>query len=75
MELDPGEVRQYLHAAAVAASTDQQGKAYEALAAYLFDCIPGCFTERNASSFFDTEQIDIGVGTIECPTGCPFCRR
>ncbi|HYT91769.1 MAG TPA: restriction endonuclease [Gemmataceae bacterium] len=69
MELDPGEVRQYLHAAAVAVSTDQQGKAYEALAAYLFDCIPGCFTERNASSFFDAEQIDIGVGNDRVPDG------
>jgi len=72
MELDPAAVRRYLHDAATSTTCDAQGKAYEALAVYLFECIPGCFAERNIISFFGTEQIDVGVGNPRLPQGLPL---
>lgn len=39
------------------------------MATYLFESIPGCFTERDAISFFDTEQVDIGVGNDRLANG------
>jgi hypothetical protein len=69
MELDPAVIRRHLCAAADATTVDAQGKAYEALAAYLFDCIPGCFTERDLISFFGAEQIDVAVGNYRLPDG------
>ncbi|QIS10616.1 restriction endonuclease [Nocardia arthritidis] len=71
MSLDPNEVQRLLYAAETASDPDSQGKAYEALAAYLFECIPGCFVERNVSSYFATEQIDLGVGNEKHPNGLP----
>ncbi|BDT94096.1 hypothetical protein IFM12275_40720 [Nocardia sputorum] len=59
--LTASEVQKFLDSARSATDTDTQGKAYEALAAYLFDAIPGCFTERNLISYFKTEQIDVVV--------------
>ncbi|MFG1796676.1 restriction endonuclease [Nocardia sp. NPDC049149] len=59
--LDQLEVTRYLDTARCAGDTDTQGKAYEALALYLFECIPGCFAERNGVSHFKSEQIDVGV--------------
>jgi hypothetical protein len=69
VELDPVEVKRLLDAAAGATSSDAQGKAYEALAEYLFGCVPGCITERNLISFFGTEQIDVAVGNARHPDG------
>jgi hypothetical protein len=69
MGLDPVVVRRYLHDAAAGTTTDAQGKAYEALAVYLFECVPGCFTERDIISFFGSEQIDVGVGNPRLPEG------
>lgn len=69
MELDPDAVRRYLQEAAAGASADAQGKTYETLAAYLFDCIPGCFAERDIISFFGAEQIDIAVGNRRLSDG------
>ncbi|WP_225731100.1 restriction endonuclease [Nocardia sp. JCM 34519.1] len=60
-ELDPAIVRHYLDVARTAPDTDTQGKALEALAFYLFECIPGCLAERNGVSHFRSEQIDVGV--------------
>ncbi|MFI1919719.1 restriction endonuclease [Nocardia sp. NPDC020380] len=60
-DLDPLEVRRHLLAADTATDTDSQGKAYETLAEYLFESIPGCFTQRNGISYFRTEQVDLGV--------------
>ncbi|MGW4367013.1 restriction endonuclease [Nocardia takedensis] len=59
--LDPMEVQEFLRRARSATDTDAQGKAYEALAAYLFESIPGCFTDRDLTSYFRTEQIDVAV--------------
>jgi Holliday junction resolvase-like predicted endonuclease len=60
--LDPAEV-QRLHAAAVGADTaDGRGKAYEKLAAYVFDSIDGTIIERDVSSPLGAEQIDVVVG-------------
>ncbi|WP_424184176.1 restriction endonuclease [Actinokineospora sp. G85] len=71
MELDPAQVQCHLRAAETATNTDAQGKAYEALAVYLFESIPGCFTERDATSFFETEQVDVGVGNDRLSDGLP----
>ncbi|WP_280246782.1 restriction endonuclease [Nocardia abscessus] len=60
-EIDPVEIRRYLHIARTAPDTDAQGKAYEDLAFYLFDSIPGCFAEGNGVSHFRSEQVDVGV--------------
>ena len=72
MGLDPETVASYLHAAAAAPTADAQGKAYEALAMHLFEAIPGCLAERNITSFFGTEQIDIAVGNPRRPDGLPL---
>jgi Restriction endonuclease len=72
MELDPAVVQRHLRDAAAATTTDAQGKAYEALAVYLFECVPGCFTERDIISFFGAEQIDVGVGNPRLPEGLPL---
>jgi Restriction endonuclease len=69
VRLDPAVVRRYLHDAATGTTTDAQGKAYEALAVYLFECIPGCLAERDIISFFGAEQIDVGVGNPRLPEG------
>lgn len=69
MDLDPAAVRRYLREAAAATTTDAQGKAYEALAVYLFECVPGCFAERDIISFFGSEQIDVGIGNPRLPDG------
>jgi hypothetical protein len=62
MELKPATVKQLLETVSAAPDTDRQGKAYEELAAYLFECIPGCIIERNTITFFHSEQVDLGVG-------------
>ncbi|WP_433664719.1 restriction endonuclease [Nocardia sp. CA-128927] len=59
--IDPVEIKRHLHIARSAPDTDAQGKAYEALALYLFENIPGCLAERDGVSFFRSEQIDLGV--------------
>ncbi|MFI1919352.1 restriction endonuclease [Nocardia sp. NPDC020380] len=59
--IDPAEIQRHLQNARTAPDTDAQGKAYEALALHLFDAVPGCFAEHNGVSYFDTEQIDVGV--------------
>lgn len=58
---DADEVRSYMDAARTGANTDAQGKAYEALAAYLFGTIPGCITQRDGITVFRSEQIDVAV--------------
>lgn len=62
MGLDPARVAKLLLAAATAGNTDAQGKAYEALAVYLFESVAGCLVEHNVTSVFGTEQIDVAVG-------------
>ncbi len=59
--LDSTEIQRILRLAAEATNTDAQGKAYEDLAQYLFELIPGCLVERNGISHFGTEQVDLGV--------------
>jgi hypothetical protein len=61
-----------LYAAAAAPHTDAQGKAYEALAAYLFAKVPGCIVERDVTNVFSTEQIDVAVGNIRAADGLPL---
>ena len=72
MALDPDTVERYLHEAAAAANTDAQGKAYEALAHYLFSCIPGCMSERDIFNVFETEQIDVAIGNEQRADGLPL---
>jgi hypothetical protein len=69
MGLDPAVVRRHLHNAAASTTMDAQGKAYEELAVYLFECIPGCLAERDIISFFGAEQIDVGIGNPRLPDG------
>jgi hypothetical protein len=72
MELDPAAVRRHLRAAAASLTADAQGKAYEALAVYLFEAIPGCIAERDVISFFGAEQVDVAVGNPRLPDGLPL---
>jgi hypothetical protein len=72
LALDPDIVKQHLREAATATDTDAQGKAYEALADYLFSCIPGCMTERDIFNVFETEQIDVAVGNEQRLDGLPL---
>ncbi|WP_280474564.1 restriction endonuclease [Nocardia asiatica] len=60
-ELDITEIHRLLKVARTAEDTDAQGKAYEELAFYLFEAVPGCFAERNGLTYFKTEQIDLAV--------------
>lgn len=62
MGLDPAQVQRHLRAIATANNSDAQGKAYETLAVYLFESVPGCLVERDIISFFGTEQVDIAIG-------------
>lgn len=55
----------------VACNTVGKGQAYEALAAYLFESVPGCRVERNVLNEFRTEQIDVAVGNDRLPDGLP----
>jgi hypothetical protein len=72
MDLDPNEVRRYLDLASNAPNSDSKGKAYEALAVYLFDLIPGCITEPNVTSVFRTDQVDVAVGNPRLAEGLPI---
>src|SRR5262249_557312 len=69
MGLDPRQVQRHLCAAATASNSDPQGKAYETLAVYLFESVPGCLVERDITSFFGTEQIDIAIGNPATANG------
>lgn len=69
MAIKPDEIKRLFDEAQSAGDTDSQGKAYEELAAYLFISIPGCSVKRNITSFFGSEQIDIGVGNAKHEDG------
>jgi hypothetical protein len=62
MTLDPAVIRRYLANAKAAATSDAKGKLYEELLSYIFEAVPGCIAERNLTSVFRTEQIDVAVG-------------
>jgi hypothetical protein len=51
------------------ANSDARGKAYEALVAYLFSCVPGCIVEPGIINVFGTEQIDVAVGNLAASDG------
>jgi hypothetical protein len=69
MTFDQTVVREHLHAAASALDTDAQGKAYEKLIVYLFECTPGCLVEPDVISSFGSEQVDVAVGNLRFPDG------
>jgi hypothetical protein len=75
MPLDPAEVRRHLDAAINAEDNSGRGKAYEALAVYLFSEVPGCIVEPNVTNVFRTEQIDVAVGNARLPNGLPLLPR
>ncbi len=72
MAIDPDVVSEMLAVAAAADTTDSQGKAYEALARYLFEQVPGCIVESDITNEFKSEQIDLAVGNSRLPEGLPL---
>ncbi len=72
VELDPVEITRILDNAASAPHTDAKGKAYEELAVYLFESIPGCYTEHDVTSVFQSEQVDVAVGNDKRADGVPI---
>ena len=69
MGLDAAQVAALLHTAATAGDTDAQGKAFEALAVYLFQSVEGCIVAHDVTNVFGTEQIDVAVGNGRHPNG------
>lgn len=69
MGFDRASIRRHLKAVATAQDTDEQGKAYEALAVHLFESVPGCLVEPNVLGVFKTEQIDVAVGVTRAEGG------
>jgi hypothetical protein len=67
--MDRAVIIKYLATAASATDSDAQGKAYEALVAYLFGCVPGCLVEPGIINVFGTEQIDVAVGNVRSESG------
>lgn len=72
MEIDPVEIKRLLDKAASSTTTDARGKAYEELAVYLFEAIPGCYTEHDVISEFQSEQVDVAVGNDKHSDGVPI---
>ncbi|WP_454561508.1 restriction endonuclease [Mycobacterium haemophilum] len=72
MEIESLEIKRLLDKAASAPNTDAQGKAYEELAVYLFESIPGCYTEHDIMSEFQSEQVDVAVGNDKHVNGIPI---
>src|SRR5437762_5113222 len=68
-EFDQELIAGFLSAAATAPDTDAKGKAYEALVAYLFGCVPGCIVECDLTNVFRAEQIDVAVGNAKLVGG------
>jgi len=58
-----------LAAAETAPHSQAKGKCYEDLVCYLFQSVPGCIVERDITSIFDTEQIDLAVGNLHHSDG------
>jgi len=55
------------------ATNQIRGKAFEDLAAYLFETIPGIpFSIRNTMNTFLTEEIDVAIWNDRAPDGLPF---
>jgi hypothetical protein len=71
MAITASEIGRYFAAAEAALSNDAQGKVLEDLLAYLFNAIPGCYTERNLINPFGAEQIDVAVGNDASAEGLP----
>ncbi|MCP2323420.1 hypothetical protein HDA40_001927 [Hamadaea flava] len=67
--MKPQVVAEHLKAAEKAPHSQAKGRAYEDLVCYLFGQVPGCLVERDLTSVFDTEQIDIAVGNLRVPEG------
>jgi len=59
--LQPSEVQRLLAVANTASTNDPKGKAYEALAQYVFECVPEVVVERNQTSPLLSQQIDLVV--------------
>lgn len=68
-DVDQSIIGAHLAAARTAPNNDAKGKAYEALVAYLFSCVPTCIVECGITNVFGTEQIDVAVGNLGPPNG------
>lgn len=71
MGIDNAIVHAHLIQGSSAPNTDAQGRAYEALLAYIFEEVPGCRVERDVMNEFRTEQIDVAVGNDRIADGLP----
>ncbi len=68
--IDRAKVQGYLRKADRARKKVIRGKAYEELACYLFDCVPGIsITGRNLLNTFAAEEIDVACYNEQHPAG------
>ncbi len=72
MPIDRAIIVEHLRNASTAAHTDAQGHAYEKLAGYVFEQVPGCRVESNVINNFRTEQVDVAVGNDRLAHGLPI---
>ena len=72
MGIDAAIIHAHLIEVSSAPNTDAQGRAYEALVAYIFGEVPGCRVERDVMNEFRTEQVDVAVGNDRVPGGFPM---
>jgi hypothetical protein len=69
---DQARIRGYLRKADKARKKAVRGKAYEELARYLFECVPGVTVAHwNETNTFATEEIDIACCNGKDPAGLP----
>jgi Restriction endonuclease len=69
MALDPAEVTRLLDEALAAENTDAKGKAFERLAVYLFEAVPGTIVVPDVRNPLQTEQVDVAVGNLKFDNG------
>lgn len=65
------EVKKRLVAAEAAPTADAKGKLFEDLLVYLFESVPGTMVEKNSTTFFKAQQIDVAVSHNGVFTGVP----
>jgi hypothetical protein len=68
-------IKNFLKAADHATTQDAKGKAFEDLACYLFESIPGIsVSHRNALNVFESEEIDVAFWNEQDPRGLKWLK-
>lgn len=68
---DPTIVEKLIRESESAATANERGQKYEAVLAYIFNCVPGTVVVPNSTSYYGSEQIDIAVAHSGALSGLP----